>query len=103
MAAPAASAYEPGGHSSHVPELPAPTTSDAVPGRQLVHCVAAPRLYVPAWHCACTVEPRVIFHAEPSMHVMSDGLQSGLHCRVLGTVMLPDPAGVHAMDRGLLL
>jgi len=86
-----------------VAKLPAPTTSDAVPVGQLVHCVVAPRLYVPAWHFACTVEPSVIFHTEASMHVMSDGLQSGLHLRVLATVMLPDAAGVHAMDRGLLL
>lgn len=103
MVDPSVSAYDPGAHLSHVAELVAPVTSDDVPVGQLVHCVVAPRLNVPAWHCACTVEPSVTFQAEASMHARSEGLHSGLHLRVLGTVMLPAAAGVHDMDRGLLL
>lgn len=97
------SAYDPGAHHSHVAELLAPVTSEDFPSEHFVHSVVAPRLYVPAWHCACTVEPSVTFQAEASMHDRSEGLHSGLHLRVLGTVMLPGSAGEHAMDRGLLL
>ena len=95
---PSLSVYEPAAHFWHVRELGAPTAAENVPTPHLVHWLAAPKLNVPASHSVCPVEPIVMFQDEAEMQAVSVGWQSGAHCCVFGTVMLPGPAGEHICE-----